>query len=203
MTEELSQEATEKEAQEPDAPALIHEFRPMTKEATIREYEQKNRHRIEIASPEIKEAFNKIWKKITGKPYYQPITVASALSTDDPPSGRIDPAGCGYKGYWEVVFSAKGRESEPNDVLLLVGGHCLQLKRSEPVVLPGPFLECADHGVYPVYKQLPGVDRKIISWIKHFPYTVLRKATEAEYNQQVREGNAAVKAEREAAERGT
>lgn len=197
-----SQEATSINAPEPEEmkPVRVQEFQSMTKEASIRSYEKSNRDRIIEATPEVKERFDRIWKKITGKPYWQPVTTP-ALVVAGPGDERIDPKGCGYKGFWQVVFSPKGREDEPNDVTLSVNGQCLQIKRSENIILPGPFLECADNGLYPVYKQLPGVDRKIVSMIKHFPYSVLRKATKEEYEQQLRAGNAATKAAREAAER--
>ena len=84
-------------------------------------------------------------------------------------------------GFWEVIFSPKGSPNDPNDVALTHNGLCLQMKRQEKVILPGYFLEIADHAVYPVYTQTPETQRKVTGWVQFFPYTVLREADEFEY----------------------
>lgn len=197
MSDDKSQEATAPEQK----PIDVAEFRGMTKEATLREYEINNRNRILAAPLEIRESFNEKWKKVTGNYYWLPVTQVPTPQAQGEEAERIDPEGQGYKGYWEVVFSPRGSKNDPEDVTLAVNGQCLQMERGKKVIMPGPFLECADHALYPVYKQLPGFDRKITGWVKHFPYTVIRKATKAEYEERKRLGDKMTKEARDAEER--
>jgi len=92
-------------------------------------------------------------------------------------------------GYWEVRFQPSGGPADPKTVTLAVGGQCLHIQRDVPVILPGPFLECADNGTYPVYIQLPNQPRKITGYRMHFPYIVLRRCDKAEYEQLLDDGN--------------
>jgi hypothetical protein len=92
-------------------------------------------------------------------------------------------------GYWEVIFSPKSAEQDPEDVTLTHNGNCLQIKRNEKVVLPGYYLEIADNGTYPRYIQTPEQSRKVVGWVQFFPYTVLREASESEYLKQKKEGD--------------
>ena len=165
--------------------------------ANLQSYENKNRDRIAEASLTVREAFNEKWKKVIGSPYYQAVTLKPepALKTE-----RVDPESKGYKGYWEVMFSPKGKPDDPDDVTLSLNGVCLQMQREAPVVIPGPYLEVADHGVYPTYIQLPGKDRKISGRVKFFPYNVLREASKEEYENQKDAGNKITKDAREKAE---
>uniref|UniRef100_A0A6M3IYB3 Uncharacterized protein n=1 Tax=viral metagenome TaxID=1070528 RepID=A0A6M3IYB3_9ZZZZ len=55
---------------------FIDEFKRMAQEGIIREYEKKNRNRINDAPFEVKDAFDKQWVKVTGYHYYQPVTTA-------------------------------------------------------------------------------------------------------------------------------
>jgi len=173
--------------------AFIQEFKMMagTKLST---YEQENRDRIVEASVVVRNAFDHKWKTVIGTSYFQPVT--TIIKPDVRKTERVDPKSKGYKGFWEVLFSPKAKPDDQNDVTLSVDGVCLQMKREAPVVLPGPYLEVADHGVYPTYIQLPGQDRKIAGRIKFFPYTVLREATEEEYIAQKASGDKETKAAR-------
>lgn len=86
-------------------------------------------------------------------------------------------------GYWEVIFADRHSDTESTDVFLSHQGMCLQMQRNVRVVLPGYFLEVADHGRYPVYSQDPDnkEGRKVRGHIQVYPYTALRPATRAEY----------------------
>ena len=170
---------------------FIQEFKMMT-EPKLRLYEQENRDRIVGASLAIRDAFDKKWLNVVGSNYFQPATAIQPAAADGA-TRRIDPKSLGYKGWWEVMFSPKAKPDDQNDVTLSVNGVCLQMQREEPVILPGSYLECADHGVYPTYQQLAGKQRKVAGHVKTFPYTVLRSATEAEYKSQKAAGDAATR----------
>ena len=185
-----STEAQNAQGKEP-SPAR---FRAMKEEA-LRKYEEEFREEISVAPLEVRVAFDETWNRVLGQKYFQPVTTRI-----DPTTDRIDPKSKDYKGFWEVMFSPKGKPDDPEDVTLAWNGQCLQMKRGEPVILPGPFLEVADHGVFAHYKQVPGEDRKITSYVKHFPYTVLRQATEKEYREKKAAGDKATKDKRAAAE---
>lgn len=106
--------------------------------------------------------------------------------------GSIDldpPQDIAIIGYWEVIFAPSSSKEDPEDVTLTHNGNCLQIKRQEKVVLPGYYLEIADHGTYPKYIQTPEQSRKIVGWVQFFPYSVLRESTEEEYLIQKREGD--------------
>ena len=92
-------------------------------------------------------------------------------------------------GYWEVQFQPKASPIDPDSVTLSLNGKCLHIQRDAPVILPGPFLEVADHGTYPVYIQLPNQPRKVTGHRMHFPYIVLRRCNRSEYEQLLADGN--------------
>lgn len=84
--------------------------------------------------------------------------------------------------YSQVVFAEKSNPADPDNVILAVNGEQLIIQRGTPVIVPGRFLECADHAFYYRYVQLPDQPRKIAAVIKSFPYTVIRRdCTEQEY----------------------
>jgi hypothetical protein len=163
----------------------------------LAKYEENNRDKIMAASIAVREAFNEKYTEVIGSPYFRPVTSIKEVVKK---TERVDPKSKEYKGFWEVIFSPKAKPDDPNDVTLAMNGVCLQMKREAPVVIPGPFLEVADHGVYATYIQLPNQDRKVAGHIKFFPYTVLREATEEEYIAQKKSGNEITKAARKAAE---
>ena len=92
-------------------------------------------------------------------------------------------------GYWEVQFQPTSGPTDPVSVTLSLNGQCLHIQRDVPVILPGPFLEIADHGTYPVYIQLPNQPRKVTGMRMHFPYIVLRRCNRAEYEEMLDDGN--------------
>ena len=92
-------------------------------------------------------------------------------------------------GYWEVQFQPPSGPTDPRTVTLSLNGQCLHIQRDVPVILPGPFLEIADHGTYPVYIQLPNQPRKVTGYRMHFPYIVLRRCMRAEYEDMLDDGN--------------
>ncbi len=84
--------------------------------------------------------------------------------------------------YSELVFSAKGTPTDPNDVTLIVNGEPLTIKRGERVIVPRRFRECADHATYPVYHQMPDQQRMVVARVMVYPYSCLREdVPEAEY----------------------
>lgn len=187
-TQETGQEEQQKtEGQlEPSIDDFIAEFNPLTTEK-LKEYEVKNRQRLIEAPYEVLAKFAQKWKKNIGGAYF----TGQGSRTLPISQERTDPKSKGYRGYWEVIFQPKGRPDDPDDVNLVHNGECLQMQRDIPVILPGPFLEVADHGVYPTYIQMPGQSRKIGGYVKFFPYTVLREATKEEYFAMKAEGDKA------------
>lgn len=105
-------------------------------------------------------------------------------------------------GYWEVSFQPKGSPEDPTNVTLSLNGQCLHMQRGVPVILPGPFLEVADNGAYPVYVQLPNQPRKVTGYRMHFPYIVLRRCTRNEYESMLADGNAKTAEARKIDEQG-
>jgi hypothetical protein len=90
--------------------------------------------------------------------------------------------------YWRVKFQAKSNPNDSEDVQLSVNGETLIIAREREVIIPDRFKECADHGVYPQFRQLPNQPRKIIGRIKTFPYDTIGPATESEYFKAKAEG---------------
>ena len=94
-----------KDSQEQPDEKLIDEFKRIAAEGILRDYEKKNRDRINEASFITKDAFDKQWVKVTGNSYYQPVT------TVQPPQAtfgknnteRSDPRSRKYQA--NVVFS--------------------------------------------------------------------------------------------------
>lgn len=165
---------------------FIEEFVKLSTE-NLKTYEQENRKRINDADIEVRLAFDKKWKKLIGTSYFVPVTTTKEKQAGD--TRRLDPASNNYAGFYEVLFSSKGSPNDPDDVTLTLNGECLHIQRNVPVIVPGPFLEVADHGVYPVYHQEPGKDRKIVGSVKFFPYTTLRQASEEEYRKMKASGD--------------
>ena len=91
--------------------------------------------------------------------------------------------------YYRVRFHAKSHQNDPDDVELIVNGENLQMRREKEVIIPGRFKECADHAVFPQYRQIPGKQRKVVAQIRLFNYDLLGEATEKDFRKQVREGN--------------
>ena len=256
---------------------LTDEFKRISSEGILRDYEKKNRERISDASLIVKDAFDKKWKQLTGNNYYQPVTTVqppiaafgknntqrsdprsrkylsmvrfskimwsktrrkigkrfqdmftldgivaeteaqrpifqnlffdrlkeilgaenakkivdlSKDKNDGELSGEFD---LNVEGYWEVQFSPAKSENDPIDVALLWEGQCLIIKRMEPVVLPGFYIEVADNATRDHYTQTPESGRKRIGVIQEYPYTVLREASREEYLAQKTSGDAVMR----------
>ena len=90
--------------------------------------------------------------------------------------------------YFKVRFQAKSHPNDSRDVMLAVNGETLLINRESEVIVPQRFLECADHAVYPHFRQMPNQPRKIVGKIKVYPYDRLSESTEAEYFKQKKEG---------------
>lgn len=93
-----------------------------------------------------------------------------------------------YRGYWLVKFNAKATPNDTDDVQLMVNGETLIMQREKEVVLPGRFLENADHATYLHFRQVPHQPRKVVGKIKTFPYERIRKVTKKEFLHQRTEG---------------
>lgn len=272
----------ENKSQEP-TDEFINEFIRMSQPGILNQYEAKNRERISKADFAVRDAFDKQWLKVTGKPYYQPVTTSAMFPTESGKNNteRSDPAGRQYRatvnfsviswkklprrkigkryvdlftlkgidsvtqnerpiyqnltgerlqqllgtkirdkilsdakkvdhgeikesvnidaeGYWEVVFSPMQSQRDKKDVQLHWEGQCLIIKRRENVILPGFYIEAADHATLDKFSHEPGKGRQKVATIQQFPYTVLREATREEYLAQKTAGD---KIQREKIER--
>jgi len=74
------------EAQEPNA--LVKDFSEIVMERGIREWEVKHRDDIANESLIVRDTFDKKWKSLTGKPYFQAITTVKQVFS--PVDGRND-----------------------------------------------------------------------------------------------------------------
>jgi hypothetical protein len=104
-------------------------------------------------------------------------------------------------GYWEVRFHSKSNPDDTEEVHLASSGLSLQIEREKHVILPGSFLESADNGTYPVYKQEPGQDRKVVGRVSFYPYSVRRRSSRKEFEAMLNEGNRITKKARQDRER--
>lgn len=91
-----------KEDKDPNE-GFIDEFKRISQEPILREYEKKNRERINEASLIVRDAFDQLWKKNTGNNYYQPTTTVqpprAAFGINDI---AIDPRSRKYRA--QIVF---------------------------------------------------------------------------------------------------
>ena len=74
-------------------------FKRISDERVLRQWEEKNRPEILKSGMETKDEFDKLWEKLTGKPYFQAITVASAPKpfTGKNNTDASDPKSCNYR----------------------------------------------------------------------------------------------------------
>lgn len=96
---------------------FIDEFKRISSEKILREYEEKNRARIAESPFEIKGTFDDLWIKITGNSYYQPATtikpvVAYGVNNTE----RSDPKSRKYMAlktfdtvYWQMIKRKIGK----------------------------------------------------------------------------------------------
>lgn len=93
------------------------------------------------------------------------------------------------EGFWEVMFSPAKDANDTVNIRLMWEGQCLVMKRMTEVVMPGFYLEVADHATRDHYTQTAKEGRKKIGVIQEYPYTVLREASMEEYLIQKSEGD--------------
>ena len=104
--------------------------------------------------------------------------------------------------HW-VRFQEKASADAQENVELSVNGETLVMKRNRPVIVPSRFLECADHAVVPIFKQLPNQPRKITGKVKTFPYERITDkgsggmATQTEFMTMMRTGTQKTRADLE------
>lgn len=143
--------------------------------------------------------------KSDGKPYGNEQAAKSAISKMDLDTDRYvaveveggfaiaetAPKKPEVKGerFFRVEFQAKTNTNDPDDVTLSVNGETLLLQREAEIVIPERFLECAKNAWRPVYKRNNG-ERKESGKVLTFPYSVLGEATESEYLEMKKKGNA-------------
>ena len=94
-----------KDSQEQLDEKLIDEFKRISAEGILRDYEKKNRDRIKEASFVTKDAFDKRWTVVTGNSYYQPVTTVTppVATFGKNNTERSDPRSRKYQA--NVVFS--------------------------------------------------------------------------------------------------
>lgn len=263
---------------------FVDEFKRIATESILRQYENKNRKRLEEPSVPVFMAFNSKWKELTGKPYYQAVTIVPQVYS--PLDGkndtrRSDPRAMNYReplrfnkiiwqkimqkigkkmkahyqidgiitetdtkrsifgrlsverlyevfggknagkiiddakkekrgevkfdididveAYWRVQFAPQKDQNDTLDVRLKVEGVCLRPLRMIPVIIPGFFLENADHTTKDIFTHEPGKGRKVVGKVQKYPYTVFEKVTQEEYLIDLAAGN---KEQREAERKG-
>lgn len=128
---------------------------------------------------------------------WEPAAITGRPTNADPMGTRIE----GYvlrqiqpkeqhaeSDYYRVRFTEKSNPADDDDVTLAVNGETLILQRGVEVIIPARYKECADHGTYPVFKQLPNKPRKIVAKLQYFPYQYLGPATEEDYLRMKRQG---------------
>jgi len=128
---------------------------------------------------------------------WEPAPITGKPTNEDPMGTRIE----GYvlrkvqpkekhvkSDFYRVRFTEKSNPADPDDVMLAVNGENLICQRGVEVIIPARFKECADHGTFPVFKQLPNKPRKIVAKIQYFPYQYMGPATEADFVRMKKEG---------------
>lgn len=83
--------------------ALFHEFKAMKLSETLREYEEKNRDRINGASFSDRESFDKKWNTVFGEPYFQRVTAVAAPARKE----AVHPRDCNYGLESKIVHKPK------------------------------------------------------------------------------------------------
>jgi len=94
-TKEVKDEAHETLAEED----FLSKIKHIATESVLRQFEMKYRNYIlNIATPIAKFSFDDIWKEVTGKPYFQPITTVPKLVSrpTSPGKERTDPMSMKY-----------------------------------------------------------------------------------------------------------
>lgn len=99
-----------------------------------------------------------------------------------------DASGKAVDKFYKARFHPKATKNDDEDCFLGVNGETLQIQRNVLVIVPGRFLEAADHGMYQHYLVEPGKDRKVAYEVITYPYDLLGEATEAEYREFVKTG---------------
>jgi len=92
--------------------------------------------------------------------------------------------------FFKVRFHRRQSAVESADVELTVNCDCLKLQRGEVCVVPGRFLEAANHTRRPMFSNVPGESRKVVGEVQTYTYDTIGPATEAEYIEERRRGTA-------------
>ena len=94
-----------------------------------------------------------------------------------------------------VRFHEKRHDYEEDRVKLIVNGEMIVLARAVEVVLPDRYLEAARHACHPVFKQVPGVDRKVSAPIATFPFDDLGPGEWEDFYRMRKEGTDKIRKE--------
>ncbi len=98
--------------------------------------------------------------------------------------------------YFWVRFDPKSHANDQERVMLGVNGEILTIDREVNVILPGRFIEVAEHSVVQKFKQEPGKERKTLGETRTWPFRITGTATEEEYLRMKAIGDASEKASR-------
>jgi len=92
--------------------------------------------------------------------------------------------------YYEVTFNPKTSEQDDDIVMAGVNGKIIIWPRQIRTVIRSDYREAIDNAYVPLFKQIPGEDRKSIGGKKPYTYIIHRKITEKEYDKQRKIGKA-------------
>jgi hypothetical protein len=90
--------------------------------------------------------------------------------------------------HYLVRFHDKSHPNDTDQVILSVNGETLMIKRGSTVTLPERFVECARNATYPVYRQEPGHDRKVVGRVRTYPFDIQGEGRPEDYRRSKAEG---------------
>jgi hypothetical protein len=86
-----------------------------------------------------------------------------------------------------IRIQAKREASEPNDVSVCINGRNWVFQRERLVPVTGAVVEALRHAVYPVYRQVPGEDRRTSGHVSRYPFEVVHRNIGREAYETLRE----------------
>jgi len=91
--------------------------------------------------------------------------------------------------YYEVTFNPKTSEQDDDLVMAGVNGKLMIWPRQRRTVIRSDYREAIDNAYVPLFKQIPGEDRKSIGGKKPYTYIIHRQIDIEEYDKQRKIGN--------------
>ena len=116
----MSKGQEDQEAQEPKWEVFVDKFNSLGMESLLRSFEIKEREKIGNSPLNVRDSFDKKWRELTGKPYYQAITTVQQVMA--PFDGRndtrrSDPRSLNYrepitftKLFWQKIRRKRGKK---------------------------------------------------------------------------------------------